>query len=160
MKYFRLLFDHVAWIEHQFLSGIRDSREAGSLWPIMRGVGGVMKSVLLSRLAKGLGLGGYYVEVLREFRERFLGKRPALFKSVRWHFHQDNTPVLNSILVTDYLSKMGNNFEFQSRYYVHFRANTLEKDISSHNHTPRYELNWCPPRMNLALNNPRRLICH
>ena len=34
-------------------------------------------------------------------------KRPALFKSGQWHFHQDNTPVHNSILVTDYLTKMG-----------------------------------------------------
>ena len=50
---------------------------------------------------------GYYVEVLREFRKRFLGKRPALFKSDQWHFHQNNTPVHNSILVTDYLTKMG-----------------------------------------------------
>ena len=41
-------------------------------------------------------------EVLREFR-----KKPALFQSGQWHFHQDNTPVYNSILVTDYLSKMG-----------------------------------------------------
>ena len=30
-----------AWIEHQFLSGIRDSRKAGSLWGMMRGMGGV-----------------------------------------------------------------------------------------------------------------------
>ena len=49
----------------------------------------------------------YYVEVLREFRKRFLGKRPALFKSGQWHFHQDNAPVHNFILVTDYLTKMG-----------------------------------------------------
>ena len=49
----------------------------------------------------------YYVEVLREFRKRFRRKRPALFKSGQWHFHQDNAPVHNSILVTDYLSKMG-----------------------------------------------------
>ena len=49
----------------------------------------------------------YYVEVLRKFRKRFHQKRPALFKSGRWHFHQDNTPVHNSILVTDYLTKMG-----------------------------------------------------
>ena len=48
----------------------------------------------------------YYVEVLREFRKRFLGKRPALFKSALWLFHQDNAPVHNSILVTDYLTKM------------------------------------------------------
>ena len=28
-------------------------------------------------------------------------------KSGQWHFHQDNAPVHNSILVTDYLTKMG-----------------------------------------------------
>ena len=49
----------------------------------------------------------YYVEVLREFRKRFIGKRPALFKSCQWHFHQENVPVHNTILVTDYLTKMG-----------------------------------------------------
>ena len=49
----------------------------------------------------------YYVEVLREFRKRFQGKRPVLFKSGQWHFHQDNAPVHNSFLVTDYLSRMG-----------------------------------------------------
>ena len=48
----------------------------------------------------------YYVEVLREFRKRFHRKRPALFKSGQWHFHQDNAPVHNSILVTYYLTKM------------------------------------------------------
>ena len=48
----------------------------------------------------------YNVEVLREFRKRFHRKRPALFKSCQWHFHQDNAPVHNSILVTDYLTKM------------------------------------------------------
>ena len=51
----------------------------------------------------------YYVEVFREFRKRFLGKRPALFKSGQWHFHQDNAPVHKSILVTGYLNKMGIN---------------------------------------------------
>ena len=57
MKCFRLLLDHLAWIEHEFLSGIRDSRKAGSLWGMMRGVGGVRKSIYQSWLAKGLGLG-------------------------------------------------------------------------------------------------------
>ena len=46
----------------------------------------------------------YYIEVLRESRKRFRRKRPALFKSGQWHFHQDNAPVHNSILVTDYLT--------------------------------------------------------
>ena len=49
----------------------------------------------------------YYVEVLREFMKRFPDKRPALFKLGQWHFQQDNAPVHNSILVTDYLTKMG-----------------------------------------------------
>ena len=31
----------------------------------------------------------------------------ALFKSDQCHFHQDNAPVHNSIVVTDYLTKMG-----------------------------------------------------
>ena len=48
---------------------------------------------------------------LREFR-----KRPALFKSDQWHFHQDNAPVHNSILVTDYLTKMGIKAVPQSPY--------------------------------------------
>ena len=39
------------------LSGIRDSKKAGSLWGMMRGVGGVRKSIHQSWLAKGLGLG-------------------------------------------------------------------------------------------------------
>ena len=49
----------------------------------------------------------YYVEDLREFRKRFGRKRPTLFKSGRWHFQQDNTSVHNSILVIEYLTKMG-----------------------------------------------------
>ena len=44
---------------------------------------------------------------LREFRKRFRQKRPALSKSGQWHFQQDNAPVHNSILVTDYLTKRG-----------------------------------------------------
>ena len=103
MECFRLPLDHPAWIKHQFVSGIRDSRKVGSLWGVMRGVGGVRKSIHRVDWPKGYG---YYVEVLREFRKRFRRKRPALFQSGHWHFHQDNTPVHNSILFTDYLTKM------------------------------------------------------
>ena len=56
MECSRLLLDHLARIEHQFLSGIRDSRKAGSLWRMMKGVGGVRKSIHHSWLAKGIGL--------------------------------------------------------------------------------------------------------
>ena len=57
MECFRLLLEQLAWIEHQFSSGIRDSRKAGSLLRRMCGVGGVRKSIHQSWLAKGLGLG-------------------------------------------------------------------------------------------------------
>ena len=56
MECFRLLFDHLAWIEHQFLSSIRASRKAGSLWGMMRSVGRVRKSIDQNWWAKGLGL--------------------------------------------------------------------------------------------------------
>ena len=101
MEYFRLLFEHLSWTEHQFLSGIRDSKNAGSLWGMMKGMAGVRKLIHQSWLAKG-----YYVEVLRECRKRFCQK-PALIKLTQWHFHEKNTPLPNLILVTDYLTKMG-----------------------------------------------------
>ena len=106
MGCFRLLLEHLAWIEHQFWSGIRDSRKAGSLWGMMRGVGGVRRSEHQSWLAKGLGL-GLLCWGFKGVQEEILGKRPTLFKSDQWHFHEDNAPVHNSILVTDYLTKMG-----------------------------------------------------
>ena len=53
----QITFDHLAWIEHQFLSGIIISRKAGSLWGMMKALGGVRKSIHQSWLAKGLGLG-------------------------------------------------------------------------------------------------------
>ena len=56
MDYFRVLLDRLVWIEHQFLSGKRNSRKAKSLWGMMGGIGGVWKSIHQSWLAKGLGL--------------------------------------------------------------------------------------------------------
>ena len=72
MECFRLLFNHLAWIKHQFLCSIRDSRKAWSLsgrcggmesvrevWRhgvCQGGVGRVRKSIHQSWLAKGLGL--------------------------------------------------------------------------------------------------------
>ena len=103
MECFRLLFDHLAWIKHQFLRGIRDTKKAGSPWGMMRGVGGVRKSVHQSWLAKGLGLRlGLLCRGFKGVQEEI----PALFKLGQWHFHQDKAPVHNSILVTDYLTKM------------------------------------------------------
>ena len=59
-----------------------------------------------SWLAKRLGL-GLLCWGFKGVQEEVPSERPALFKSGRWHFHQDNTPVHNSILVTDCLTKMG-----------------------------------------------------
>ena len=57
MQWFTPPLEHLAWIEHQFLRGIKDSRKAGSLWGMMRGVWGVRKSIHQRWLVKGLGLG-------------------------------------------------------------------------------------------------------
>ena len=57
MECLRLLLEHLAWIKHEFLSGIRYSRKAESLWGMMKGVGGIRKLIHKSWLVKGLGLG-------------------------------------------------------------------------------------------------------
>ena len=88
MECFRLLLEYLAWIEHEFLSGIRDSRKARSLWGMMRGVGGVRKSIDQSWLAKGLGLLCWG------------------FKWVQEEIPLEEASTLQ-ILVTDYLTKIG-----------------------------------------------------
>ena len=49
--------DCFSTISHESSISFWDSRKAGSLWRILRGVGGVRKSIHHSWLAKGLGLG-------------------------------------------------------------------------------------------------------
>ena len=103
----RLLLDHLAWVEHQFLSGIRDSRKAGSLWEMMRGVGGVGKSILQRWLAKGLGL-GLLCRSFKGIQEEIPREEASTFQicSVAFPPGQCTSPQL--ILVTDYLTKIGN----------------------------------------------------
>ena len=84
----------------------------------------------------------FQVEVLREFRKRFLGKRPALFKSAQWHFHQDNAPVHNSILVTDYLSKMGIKTVPQPPYRSDLVPVTFAYSLNSQAVVKRYLKRW------------------
>ena len=108
MECFRLLLDHLAWIKHRFLSSIRDSRKAGSLWVMVRGVGGVGKSIDHSWLAKGLGLRlGLLCWGFKGVQEEIPSEEASTLQSGQWHFHQDNTPGYKSILVTDYLTKIG-----------------------------------------------------
>ena len=104
MEYFRQLFDHLAWIEHQFLSGIRDSRKAGSLWGMMRGVRGVRKSIHQRWLAKpsGLGLGfGLLCGGLKGVQQEIPSEKDS--KLQIGSVELPRAPVHNSILVTDYL---------------------------------------------------------
>ena len=100
MECIRLLLEHLAWIEHQFLSGIRNSRKAGSLWGLMRGMAGVRKSIDQSWLAKGSGLQLLWWG-LKRVQEEILSEEASTLQigSV--------APVHNSILVTGYLTKMG-----------------------------------------------------
>ena len=63
-------------------------------------------SIHQSWLAIGLGL-GLLCWGFKGVQEEIPSEEPALFKSGQWHFQQDNAPVHNSILVKDYLTKMG-----------------------------------------------------
>ena len=109
MECFRLLFGHLARIEHQFLSGIIDSRKAGSLWGIMRGMGGERKSIHQSWLAKGLGLGllcwafkGVHVEIPRE--EASTLQIGSVVISTRT-MHQSTTPSLSQTIWARWASR-------------------------------------------------------
>ena len=93
-------------IEHQFLIGIRDSRKAGSLWGMMTGVGGVKIAIYQSRLAKGLEL-GLLCWGFKGVQEEIPSEEVSTLQVGSVHFRKDDTPVHNSILVTDYLTKMG-----------------------------------------------------
>ena len=102
MECFILLFDHLAWIEHQLLSGLIVSRKAGSLWGMMRGVRGVGKSIHHSWLAKGLGL-GLLCWGFKWVQEEIPSEEASTLQIWSVAF----APVNNSILVTDYLTKIG-----------------------------------------------------
>ena len=104
MECFTLLFDHLAWIEHQFLSGIRDSRKAGCLCEMVRGVGGVRKSIHQSWLAKELGLvlgllcwgfKGVQVEIPREEASTLQIESVAFPPG---QLHQSTTPSLSQTI--------------------------------------------------------------
>ena len=84
------------------LSGIRDSRKAGSLWGMMRGVGGVRKSIHQNWLAKGLEL-GLLCWGFKGVQEEIRSEEASTLQIGSVAF----PPVHNSIRVTDYLTKMG-----------------------------------------------------
>ena len=102
MECFRILLDHFAWIEHQFLIGIRDSRKPGSLRGMMRGVGGVRKSIHQSWLVKGLGLRLLYwgfKRVLEEIQSEGASTLQIGVSSISTRtMHQSTTPSLSETI--------------------------------------------------------------
>ena len=105
MECFRLLLEHLVWIEHQFLSGIK--RKAGSLWGMIRGVRGVRKSIHQSWLAKRLGLGlGLLCWGFKGVQEEIPLEEASTLQIGSVAFPRGQC-TSHSILVTDYLTKMG-----------------------------------------------------
>ena len=100
MECFRQPLEHESGIS--FLSGIRGSRTAGSMWGMMRGLGGVRKSIHQSWLAKGLGL-GLLCWGFKRVQEEILSEETSTLQIGSVAF----PTVHNSIFVTDYLIKMG-----------------------------------------------------
>ena len=102
MECFKLLLDHLAWIEHQFWSGIRDSRKAQSLWGMMRGVAGVRKSIHHSWLAKELGLEllcwGFKGSSGRDSIRRGQHSSNRVSGISTWTMHQSITPSLSQTI--------------------------------------------------------------
>ena len=100
LECFRLLFDHLVWIKHQFLWGIRDSRKAGSLWGMMRSVGGVRKSIHHRWFAKGLGLlcWGFKGVQKRDSVGRGQHSSNRISGISNWTMHQSTTPSLSQTI--------------------------------------------------------------
>ena len=99
MECFWLLFDHLAWIKHQILSGIRDSRKEGSLWWMIRGVGGVRKSIHQSWLAKELGIGlGLLCWGFKGVQEEIPSEEASSISTRK--LHQSTTPSLSHLRCT------------------------------------------------------------
>ena len=96
MECFRLLLEHLSWIEHQFLRGIRDSSKAGSLWGKIRCVWGVRKSIYQSWLVKGLGL-GLLCWGFKETQQEIPSEEPSILqiRSVAFPLGQCTSPQFN-----------------------------------------------------------------
>ena len=105
MECFRLVFDHLAWIEHQFLCSIKDSRKAESLQGMIRGVGGVRKSIHQSWLVKRLEL-GLLCWGFKGVQEDIASEEASTLQIGLVTFPPGQCTSPQLYLVTDYLSKM------------------------------------------------------
>ena len=107
-KLFRLLFDHLAWIEHQFFEwhkrfkegreSVRDDERCGRSKEVQYTRVDWPKRLGLELLCWGFK--GVQEEIPRE-------EDSTLQNRVSGHFHQDNVPVHNSILITGLFDQDG-----------------------------------------------------
>ena len=98
-------------ILHESSMSFWDSRKAGNLWGMMTAVGGVRTSIHQCGLAKGLGL-DLGLLCFKGVREEIRTEGTNALKIGSMAFRPGQYTVHNSILVTDYLTKMGINTAF------------------------------------------------
>ena len=95
----------------------------------------------------------------------------SLLKMGQWHFHQDNAPVHNSVLVIDYLTKIGIKTVLHSPYSQTLLPVTFGYSLSSEAVVMRQLRRWEAvkkvidtlthfwKKMDFALNKPQMLRC-
>ena len=147
MECFRQLFDNLAWIEHQFVSGIRDSRRAGRLWGMMSGVGGVRKSIDQSWLAKGLGLGlGLLCWGFKGVQEEILSEEATRT------IHQSTTPSLSQTISPRWASRQVLSFPIVQTFLPVTFAYSLSSEAVIMRELRRWKSLW---RTSLARSHKR-----
>ena len=103
-------------------------KRAGSLKGMMWGVGGVGKSIHQNWLAKGLGL---ICWGFKGVQEETPSEEASTLQIGSVAFPPGHTPVRNSILVTDYLTKMGIKIVFQPPIVRVLLSVTFDYSLSS-----------------------------
>ena len=103
MECFWLLLGHLARIEHQFLGGIRDSRKAESVRDDKR-CGRSMEvrtPELIGQIKNFMDKDRRVsIETIRAQFDASVGTVQTItHEKLKCHFHQDNAPVHNSILI-------------------------------------------------------------
>ena len=105
MKCFRLLLKRPCMNRASVFEWHKDSRKAGSLWGMMRGAGGVRKSIHQSWLVKGLGLlcWGWVQEEIPSEEARTLQIGSVAFSSRT--MHQSTIPYMSQTIGTRWASR-------------------------------------------------------
>ena len=133
-------------------SGIRNSRKPGSLWGMMRGVGGVRKSIHRSWLAKGLGLGllcwgfkAVKVKIMKTLIHKNIlptdpNKKIKLiiykFKTSNLVIRNNSSPLIRVLQKTNVIYKfkcpLGDCISNHNNIYVGLTSTTLSRRLTIH----------------------------